>query len=303
MMRRLLAELLRYVLAVIRYLPLHLRALLGGGLGLAFSLLPTRDRAVAALQLDRAIPDLGGRHHTPWVYCSVGQSALESINLFPLLDGRSGGVEFEGWSLVEQLLARGRGVVALTAHTGNWDLLGAYFAHRGVPVSTVAREVRSAPLQKLLAELRERYRIRTIWRLNRNGVRDIVRVLKENGVLAALIDQDTYVTSVFSSFFGRAARTPSSLVELALKLDSAIVSVFIVRVGLCRYRIELEEIPRPQGSSPQAVLEVLEIYHQRLERLLRRYPWQWVWFHKRWRSTEDGVRLSTREYLASLRST
>ena len=74
------------------------------------------------------------------------------------------------------------------------------------------------------------------------------------------------------------------------------VSAFLFRTGWFRYTMFVEEIP-----SSSSEYEILHSYNQRLEALIRRYPDQWVWFHKRWRSLPDGTTLSSREYEDTLR--
>jgi hypothetical protein len=74
------------------------------------------------------------------------------------------------------------------------------------------------------------------------------------------------------------------------------VASFIFREGLNKYRVFLDEL---NGSSEQ---EILTAYNKRLEELIRRYPEQWAWFHKRWRCSPDGRRLSSKETLAQLQN-
>jgi Kdo2-lipid IVA lauroyltransferase/acyltransferase len=113
--------------------------------------------------------------------------------------------------------------------------------------------------------------------------------------MSALIDQDTRVAGIPVPFFGRKAATPSALISLGQRYRAIFVSVFIVRTGLRHYEIFAKEFD--PGLS---IEELLTQYNARLEGYVRAYPSQWVWMHKRWRTTENGKRLSSREYLRML---
>ena len=171
------------------------------------------------------------------------------------------------------------GALALTAHIGNWDLLGAYFANQGLSVSTIGRPARSRILQPILEKLRRRNGIDTIWR--DTNPKKIISLFKGKKILAALIDQDTPVRSVFSPFFGVPAKTPAGLIDLALRFSTAIYAVFLVRESRYWYRIYIERAEHLQSGRPD-----LAWYHKELESVIHHHPEQWAWFHKRWRSSQ-----------------
>jgi KDO2-lipid IV(A) lauroyltransferase len=134
-----------------------------------------------------------------------------------------------------------------------------------------------------------------LWRTGVAGGREIARILSKGGVIAALIDQDTTVRSAWVPFFGHPAKTPTTLVEIALRNDVALVSSFLVRTGPLAYRVSIREI-----TDRTSIQRVLEQYHAHLEELVRQYPEQWVWIHKRWRSPNESKAMSSEEYLAWL---
>lgn len=286
------------VLALLGRLPLALRSLLGRVLGRLFSLIPTRDRLVAKLQMTcflNLAPHQVARL-LPKVYASVGQTLAEAINLEPFLkDPQRYGLNFDV-SAGQEVLARGHGLVVLTAHTGNWDLLAAYMVQRGFELCAVGREARNPLLQDILQRFRNQYGIQTVWRSQASGIKEILQRLNSGQIVAALIDQDTRVKNEKSLFFGHPAMTPSALVRIAKDCGAPVASVFIVRVGFNSYEIHAEEIP-----AKLSIPETLDEYHRRLEALIRRYPWQWVWFHKRWRTRGDDSRLSGPEYIQYLK--
>jgi KDO2-lipid IV(A) lauroyltransferase len=167
--------------------------------------------------------------------------------------------------------------------------------HRGIPLTTIGREARNPAGQHILAKMRQGYGIETIWRSDRRAVKRLMECMKERRVVAALIDQDTRVDSLYVPFFGSPAKTPSSLISLGKRARARFVSAFLFRVGFMRYEVFTEEFPDDLSED-----ELLAMYNARLEALIRRFPGQWVWFHKRWRSRPDGTVLSTRQYLACM---
>ena len=286
-------------------LPIDLRRALGHLLGLVIARFPTRERTIASLQLRQFFNPAQSATVVNRMYASLGQSAFETFNLNPLLDAINSSannaehktfIDCPELAKIQEIYSRGRGIVALTAHTGNWDLMGAYFAKCGIRVATIGREARVVALQDLLVRIREKYGIQTIWRQDPQAMKQLLSRLNRGWVIAALIDQDTYVHSRHVPFFGRYASTPDSLVKVAKRRNIPIVSTFIFRLESGKYRIFLREL-----NGDESVEDILTQYHTQLENHLRHYPEQWVWFHKRWRTLPSGERLATADYIKFLR--
>lgn len=277
-------------------LPLHVRQWIGSRLGFAVSLFPSREKQIAWLHLKILRITPHPEKTIQEMFSNLGRSIMESLNPKPLLAEHSVSLDEVSRRTLESLTASERGILALTAHSGNWDLLGAYFASLNLPIHTVGRSSRNKCVQFLLEELRERCGVHTIWRDAVSGVKKIVALLKTGGILAALIDQDTQVNSTFIPFFGVAAKTPVSLIEIAKRNNAAVCIVLMARTGPQKYSITLSLIP-----DELSVDEILNFYHRTLEEHLMQYPSQWVWFHKRWRSTPDGTTRGSRAYIEALK--
>ncbi len=282
---------------LLSYLPYSVRSALGLTIGYLAGLLPIRERRFASLQLRAFLPEAPWRTITPRVFSNVGQTLLESLNVKPILKRTSKHITCENWDEIQEWVSDSRPLITLTGHTGNWDLLAAWVISRGIPLTTIGREARSPSAQALLKKIREDYGIETIWRSDRAGLKRLISCLNERRVLAALIDQDTRVDSIAVPFFGSPAKTPVSLITLGQKMNARFVTAFIFRTGWLRYSVFASEIPDQVSEE-----KVLEIYNQRLESLIRQYPSQWVWFHKRWRSPDGKNTLSSKEYERSLLS-
>jgi KDO2-lipid IV(A) lauroyltransferase len=289
----------RFLMGLIHTLrrsPLSLRSAIGYTGGFLFGFIPSRERLAVRLQL-RAFfgpptPFLVNR-----IFANAGRTSLESLNLKPILQNVDRHVVCSNWGEIEKWLADERPIVALTGHTGNWDLLGAYYIAKGIPITTVGKEAQNPAAQEVLRSIREEYGIETVWRSDRSGVKRLLECMRTRRTVAVLIDQDTRVDSVYAPFFGEMAKTPSAIVALAQKANARLVTAFMFRTGRARFETFIQEL-----DSSKAPEQILTEYNHRLEALIRRFPDQWVWFHKRWRSRPNGECLSRRDYFAWLKS-
>jgi len=278
-------------------LPFRLRSELGWLVGYLAGLWPSRERKIALLQLQCFLGAAHASRLVPKVFANVGRTLLESINLKPLVQRRESAIRCHNWPEIRAWFNDNRPIVALTAHTGNWDLLAAYIIAEGIPLTTIGREARHPIAQSLLKNIRDRYGIETIWRSDRSGVKRLLECLRERRTIAALIDQDTRVDSVMVPFFGSPAKTPSSLIAMGHKANARFVTAFLFRTSSRTCEVFVEELP--DSSDDKALLAE---YNRRLEALIRRFPDQWVWFHKRWRTQTNGDTLPTRDYIHLLSS-
>jgi KDO2-lipid IV(A) lauroyltransferase len=277
-------------------LPIKLRTFVGWSLGYLVGLLPIRDRKFTLLQLKVFLPQVSATLTAPRVFANVGRTLFESLNLRPFLNAGKQAVHCENLTQIKEWTKEERPIIALTAHTGNWDLLAAWVISEGIPLTTIGREARSPSAQAVLKSIRNGYGIETIWRSDRSGMKRLISCLKERRVVAALIDQDTRVESIAVPFFGQSVKTPVSLITLGLKMNARFVSAFIVRTGGSRFTLSIAELDAPRNE-----FEILLQYNSRLEEIIRKHPDQWVWFHKRWRSKPNGATLSSKEYETELR--
>lgn len=291
-MNRISRTLLLTLLQAARLIPLPVRAQLGRILGRLYALFPLREREIVIRHLALFKGKFKASVQVREVFSHLGETALESINLTPILKNRDSAIICREQPLLNELLNEKGGTLVLTGHVGNWDLLGAYGASLGVPLATVARKARQPLLQDALIRLRAETGVTMLWKDDPGIGRDILRRLKEREWIAALIDQDTTVKGESSPFLGIPAHTPTTIIELGKRAKARIIIAFLVRVGCGRYEVTLKRV-----EQSLTVSEILKAYHESLEGILKEYPAQWVWNHKRWRTLPSGERLSSREYL------
>ncbi len=201
-------------------------------------------------------------------------------------------IPIAGWqeaaAAYDRVLAEGKGLIALTGHLGNWELFACLgSAQWPERVVCVGRRYSFPPYNDIVEEVRRRLGVRMIYQ--DDSPRAAMRVLASNGLLGILPDQDVKrVHGVFIEFFGLSAYTPSVPASLCLRVGSPIVPLFIVREG-AGYRVIVSEPIRPEhaADAEDPVREITRRWSLALEEAIRRYPEQWVWTHRRWRTTPD----------------
>ena len=131
---------------------------------------------------------------------------------------------------MDAALARGKGVVFVTGHVGNWELLARYVALENYPAYVIGKELSDERTTGLVERFRASGKLRVIWRGRSGAAKEMLRALKSNSILGILIDQDTKVQSVWVPFFGRLAKTRIAPEELA-RLQLYIVRSHAAGVG------------------------------------------------------------------------
>jgi KDO2-lipid IV(A) lauroyltransferase len=183
-----------------------------------------------------------------------------------------------------------RGILALTGHFGNWELLAHAMGMYGHPVHLIHRPFRNPHFTRFVAE--ERSRAGTGQISKRNAAWEAMRVLRQCGIVAVPYDQNaTGRWGVFAEFFGVPASTHPGLPRLAVLSGAPVFPVFLVRKGGSpRHEILiLPEVPLVRdGDSREALVENARRLNRVFEDVVRRYPDHWIWMHKRWRTRPPG---------------
>jgi Kdo2-lipid IVA lauroyltransferase/acyltransferase len=197
--------------------------------------------------------------------------------------------EVHGWSIVEERLARGKGLIVATGHLGNWELGGAYVAARGMPLDAVARHMANPLFDRYLTRTRERIGMSIIH--DDEAVRRVPRSLRAGRVVAFLVDQGAVgLASTWVPFFGRFAKTPRGPAVFALRLGAPVVFGAVVRRPSGRYMITFEAIDTVEtGDREIDVDRIVAEYTQALERHVRSAPEQYFWHHRRWKHQRPGT--------------
>lgn len=208
-------------------------------------------------------------------------------------------VKIEGKKYLDAALAQGKGVVAVTAHFGNFPLMMMALGQKGYAVSSIIRPVRDAKMEKFLVKKRKECFLNTVYAVpRRKCVSESIKVLRENGVLFIPLDQNFgNGKGVFVEFFGQKAATATGPVVFAERTGAVILPMFIVRTGEDEHKIIIEPpVEIEKGEDEQGTLFVnISKITQIIEAYIRKYPHEWGWFHKRWKSRPNGNEVISNE--------
>ncbi len=179
---------------------------------------------------------------------------------------------------------KGKGVLLLTAHMGNWELFTVIAHMAGIPANVVYRPLDSQTLDDAVKQIRCRFGAELI--PTKRAIFKIVRALKKNESVAMLMDQNVdWYNGVYVDFFGRRACTNKGMAVLALRTEAPVVPIFMLREG-AGFRAEVyPEIPLIKTGDNRKDVELnTEKYNQAIEKIVRQYPDQWFWVHQRWKT-------------------
>jgi len=264
--------------AAVRHLPPRLaRAVGAGGGALACALLPA-DRRRAEAQL-RRIPE-DRRPTTRAVFRHLGLCAADACTLPRGREQLDALVRVEGRAFLERPLAAPEGTVWVSAHLGHWELPAVWAAAQGVPVHALFAPIHYPALDRWVRGLRRRHGLH-VHRTDRRGLRRAVRVLRDGGHVAVLIDQRLRGRGTWVPFLGTPAWTTTSAARLARASGARVALVRCVREPDGRYRIRFGPELDPGLGVEDATAEASRL----LERAVREHPQQWVWMHDRWGAT------------------
>lgn len=246
-----------------------------------------RQIAAAFPEWDRARVEATARA----AYESLGRTTIEAAILaryghqrvLDLFD------EPANWGLLEQAGRRGRGIIVVAGHLGNWELGGAYLAARGLDFEAVARQMENPLFDAYLTRTRQRIGMKVIY--DGDAVRRVPRALRDNAVVAFLMDQGAVgLSSTWVPFFGRYAKTPRGAALFALRLKAPVFFLAPLRKPDGRFILGIEEIPiRDTGDRNADVDRIVADYTAVLERWVRRAPEQYFWHHRRWKHQQPGT--------------
>jgi len=272
-------------------LPMPAALAVGRGLGTAAHALLATPRRLAVAHMGLAFPELDlatRRRLVRATFRHAGQAFAE-LSLFETILRRPDYVRFEGVEALDTALARGRGAIAVTGHVGNWELLAAWAAAIGYPITVVVRRVNDLRFHSLIVRFRAAAGVEVLVRDDPRFVAAVGDALRRNRVVAMLIDQDTRGAGVFVPFFGRPAHTPPGAALLALRARVPVVTAFIERRPEGGHLVRVAPVPAELPRGREGVRELTARLTAAIEAQIRRSPAEWVWWHERWRKQPSAA--------------
>jgi Kdo2-lipid IVA lauroyltransferase/acyltransferase len=188
--------------------------------------------------------------------------------------------EVTGFEHYENAKKQGRGVLSITAHYSNWEIIPVYIATHGMKVGVIGKRLFDDRLDRLLNASRVKAGITVFDRENIS--KTMIKELKCGLALGILVDQDTRVESVIAPFLGHDAKTPVIPARLAKKFGFLILTLFLVRRPDGYYKLIINKPYDLTGKESE--LDIARMYNNDISRIIMEDPVQWAWVHERWKS-------------------
>lgn len=270
--------------------------------GLAITLAHTirlahgRLRKVGHRNLELAFPEKSRRERDRILraeFTSLGRLLAEFAK-FPQYNAKNVSrlAVYEGFENFEAAHNRGKGVLFLTAHLGGWEVGSFVHSLHGHPLHVVVRPLDNPYLDRLSTEYRTLYGSTVISK--DEFARGLISAMRKGETVGILMDTNmTPPQGVFVDFFGHLACTASGIARVALKTDCAVVPAFTIwDRELRKYRIHFEAaIPLVRSTDNEAdVITNTQNFTKAIEAAVRKYPDQWLWVHRRWKTRPPGER-------------
>ena len=278
----------------ISILPRPVARAAGIGLGQLVYLLHGKLRRVGMRNLQLAFPEKSAHERRRILrgeFTSLGRQLAE-VCLFPSYtrENVTKIVVYDGFENFERAEARGKGVIYLTAHLGGWELSAFSHSIQGHPLHVVMRSMDNPFLDRFITHLRTMHGNRAVDK--DNFVRGLLSAMKAGETVGILMDTNmTPPQGVFVDFFGIPACTASGLARIALRTDAAVVPGFTIwDRKLRKYRLRFDPALAliHTGDEEADIVANTALFTKVIEEYVRRYPDQWLWVHRRWKTRPAG---------------
>ena len=278
----------------LRLLPRSVARLFGASIGFLALIVFGRLRRVGLLNLSIAIPGLSEPERLKIlrrVYRNLGWLLAEFCQMSGYTAERAGQfIRYEGLEHYLAAKAKGRGVLVLTGHLGAWELSSFYHSLRNYPMGLVIRRLDNPLVDQFVNRIRSRHGNRVIDK--DDFARGLISSMRAGETVGILMDTNmTPPQGVFVPFFGIEACSASGLARIALRTGTAVLPGFLLwEEGERRYVLHFgpELVLVRTGDSEADALSNTALFTTVIEDYVRRYPEQWLWMHRRWKTRPPG---------------
>jgi Kdo2-lipid IVA lauroyltransferase/acyltransferase len=261
---------------------------LGAWLGrMAFRLVPSR-RRIAAENLRQAFGEQYSEAErlaiTRRVFENIGRTLIEFARFGKIkAEGARALVTGRGAEQIEAARAKGNGGIIVTAHFGDWELLGAWVGAIGYPMDFLVGRQHNKMVDDLLIGFRKEMGVGIISLATSS--RQVFKALKANHITGLVSDQHASSGGVRLEFFGRPAATPRGPALFAIRAHSPLLPMMLYRERYDKHVIlAADPIYPPNSGDEEADIQAMtEQYTRFFEDCIRKYPDQWMWTHRRWK--------------------
>jgi KDO2-lipid IV(A) lauroyltransferase len=286
---------LRFLAMVLHWFPVNLNLQTARLFGTIWYTLDRKHRARALANLQRSFPDFTDAQRRRIARLSVehmfmlGVEVLFTTRLVRIETWRQY-VEIDNFQQTLSLLMNpGQGLILLTGHYGNWEILGYVLATLGFETTSVARPLDNPFINDWVFGVRERRGQKILGK--KGATPEVTQLLSRGGVVAFVADQNAGSKGVFVDFFGRKASTYKSIGLLAMEYQVPVVIGYARRLnGKFNFRVAAQDIiwPRDWQDQSDPLRYITQRYTRAVEQFVRADPCQYLWVHRRWKTRPKG---------------
>ncbi|RJQ39394.1 MAG: lipid A biosynthesis acyltransferase [Nitrospiraceae bacterium] len=218
---------------------------------------------------------------------NLGRSLSEIIKIYygagrKIIDS----VEFEGAENAHKAKSKGRGILFITGHCGNWELMATASA-KLLPAYGIVRQINNPYINKFIEGVRQRYGTKVIYK--KGALKAVMKVLKNNGSVAILMDQAVLSDEGYViDFLGRGAWTTKMPALIARKTGAVVLPVFMHRTDKGhKIKIYPEVALSDIADKENAIIEDTKRFSGFIEEYIKEHPSEWLWIHKRWKRVKS----------------
>ncbi|MCH7476626.1 MAG: lysophospholipid acyltransferase family protein [SAR324 cluster bacterium] len=276
------------ILASANLLPIRVLQHLGSGLGFLLYYLARRDRRISLYQLALVFPELEPAQRKRLArrsFQSMGITLLEALAIHRIRRQTARWLRIEGEAELREAYAKGRGVVLITCHVANWEMLTVAFPHLKIRAQAMGARIANPWVNDLVIRYRQSEYVKAFQRGSAGSPRQLLQCLRNGEALFLVIDHDIPTNGVFVNFFGIPAHTPRVAAALALRHGVPVVTGFDRRLPDGTHLLRFEPIPTPDSPPKDdgAIRQLTQVYTDAIEAHIRANPEQWTWNHRRWK--------------------
>jgi KDO2-lipid IV(A) lauroyltransferase len=275
------------------FLPASWAVALGGMVGRLVHALWRRRRRIAEINLRLCFPEADER----WVKRVARRSfvnfakAMIDYGRIPRLNPENVGERHTiiNKKCFDDALAAGKGALLFTGHFGSWEQTGAAIRLAGYPINYLVGEQHNKRVDDFMNGIRAGAGIGLVH--TGAAAKAVFRILRENGMVALLSDQDAGSDGVVVEFFGRPASTPKGPAAFVAKTGAAICAGFTVRDSNRHNTLFMQDVIRAEvtGDADADIANITQLYTDLLEKYCRQYPDHYHWMHRRFNTTHPGL--------------
>ena len=243
-----------------------------------------RPKKLIHSNIKKAIPNIDNLNLqliTKSMWNNYGRIFAEYIFISEFRDGQlSSNIEIEGKEILDEIKKMNKQVIFISGHLSNFELMAMSLEKSGIKLSAIYRPLNNIFLNKIMERIRKKYICKHQIKKGIGGIKELIKLKKENFSTALMIDQRVS-EGILSNFFENPALTTTIPAQLIKKFNIPVVPVYIERIKGLTFKIVINKpITFNEEVSIKKITDDLNII---LEKMILKKPEQWIWTHNRWK--------------------